>query len=257
MYERFSDRARKVMQLANQQAQRFGHAYIGTEHVLLGLVEEGTGVTANVLRNLSIDLRKIRTEVEKIIQTDPVAASLTPGKLPLAVLTKWTMEKAIAAARDLGHNYVGTEHMLLGLLDIPESLACTVLHQLGVSTQTVRQEVLRMLGSTEAPHTAPNPAPHTDADTWHVAASLPTSSGSGSPPPMASAMASAKRHLQRERRERITTILLSQLACQPGFSDNPLYAGKTVRRAVALADLLLQELDRVVQDGTTGSGTES
>src|SRR5246500_3453862 len=80
MYERFTDRARKVMQLANQEAQRFNHEYIGTEHILLGLVKEGTGVAANVLKNLDIDLRKIRLEVEKIVQAGP--DMVTMGKLP-------------------------------------------------------------------------------------------------------------------------------------------------------------------------------
>ena len=80
MYERFTDRARKVMQLANQEAQRFNHEYIGTEHILLGLVKEGSGVAANVLKNLEVDLRKIRIEVEKIVQTGP--DMVTMGKLP-------------------------------------------------------------------------------------------------------------------------------------------------------------------------------
>lgn len=80
MYERFTDRARKVMQLANQEAQRFNHEYIGTEHMLLGLVKEGTGVAANVLKNLDVDLRKIRLEVEKLVQSGP--EMITMGKLP-------------------------------------------------------------------------------------------------------------------------------------------------------------------------------
>ena len=80
MYERFTDRARKVMQLANQEAQRFNHEYIGTEHILLGLVKEGSGVAANVLKNLEVDLRKIRLEVEKIVQSGP--DMVTMGKLP-------------------------------------------------------------------------------------------------------------------------------------------------------------------------------
>src|SRR5438105_5853496 len=97
MYERFTDRARKVMQLANQEAQRFNHEYIGTEHILLGLVKEGTGVAANVLKNLDIDLRKIRLEVEKIVQagTDMV----TMGKLPQTPRAKKVIEYSIEEAR--------------------------------------------------------------------------------------------------------------------------------------------------------------
>ena len=90
MYERFTDRARKVMQLANQEAQRFNHEYIGTEHILLGLVKEGSGVAANVLKNLDIDLRKIRLEVEKIVQSGP--DMVTMGKLPQTPRAKKVIE---------------------------------------------------------------------------------------------------------------------------------------------------------------------
>src|SRR5438874_5563434 len=116
MYERFTDRARKVMQLANQEAQRFNHEYIGTEHILLGLVKEASGVAANVLKNLDIDLRKIRLEVEKIVQTGPGSEAVTRGDLPLTPRTKKAIERAIAEARELRHNYVGSEHLLLGLM---------------------------------------------------------------------------------------------------------------------------------------------
>ena len=114
MYERFTDRARKVMELANQEAQRFNHEYIGTEHILLGLVKEGSGVAANVLKNLDIDLRKIRLEVEKIVQSGP--DMVTMGKLPQTPRAKKVIEYSIEEARNLNHNYVGTEHLLLGLL---------------------------------------------------------------------------------------------------------------------------------------------
>src|ERR1700689_890558 len=119
MYERFTDRARKVMQLANQEAQRFNHEYIGTEHILLGLVKEGSGVAANVLKNFDIDLRKIRLEVEKVIQAGDTQSPI--GKLPQTIDAKTTIECAINEARDLNHNWVGTEHLLLGLLHVPDS----------------------------------------------------------------------------------------------------------------------------------------
>src|SRR5207244_1093646 len=129
MYERFTDRARKVMQLANQEAQRFNHEYIGTEHILLGLVKEGTGVAANVLKNLDIDLRKIRLEVEKIVQAGP--DMVTMGKLPQTPRAKKVIEYSIEEARNLNHNYVGTEHLLLGLLREQEGVAAQVLMNLG------------------------------------------------------------------------------------------------------------------------------
>src|SRR5512140_370234 len=113
MFERFTDRARKVMALANQEAQRFNHEYIGTEHILLGLVKEGSGVGANVLKNLDVDLRRVRLEVEKLIKSGPDPVAI--GKLPLTPLAQKVTESAAREAVDLKHNYVGTEHVLLGL----------------------------------------------------------------------------------------------------------------------------------------------
>src|SRR5881392_340503 len=130
MYERFTDRARKVMQLANQEAQRFNHEYIGTEHILLGLVKEGSGVAANVLKNLDIDLRKVRLEVEKIIQAGP--DMVTMGKLPQTPRAKKVIEYAIEESRNLNHNYVGTEHLLLGLVREDQGLASVILTNFGL-----------------------------------------------------------------------------------------------------------------------------
>ena len=144
MYERFTDRARKVMQLANQEAQRFNHEYIGTEHVLLGLVKEGSGVAANVLKRLDVDLRKIRLEVEKIVQSGP--DMVTMGKLPQTPRAKKVIEYAMEEARNLNHNYVGTEHLLLGLLREQEGVAAQVLMNLGLKLEDVREEVLNLLG---------------------------------------------------------------------------------------------------------------
>ncbi len=144
MYERFTDRARKVMQLANQEAQRFNHEYIGTEHVLLGLIKEGSGVAANVLKNLDVDLRKIRLEVEKLVQSGP--DMVTMGKLPQTPRAKKVIEYSMEEARHLNHNYVGTEHILLGLLREQEGVAAQVLMNLGLKLEEVREEVLNLLG---------------------------------------------------------------------------------------------------------------
>ena len=144
MYERFTDRARKVMQLANQEAQRFNHEYIGTEHVLLGLIKEGSGVAANVLKNLDVDLRKIRLEVEKLVQSGP--DMVTMGKLPQTPRAKKVIEYSMEEARNLNHNYVGTEHILLGLLREQEGVAAQVLMNLGLRLEDVREEVLNLLG---------------------------------------------------------------------------------------------------------------
>src|SRR5258708_7915586 len=146
MYERFTDRARKVMQLANQEAQRFNHEYIGTEHILLGLVKEGSGVAANVLKNLDVDLRKIRLEVEKIVETGSGNEMVTMGKLPHTPRAKKVIEYSIEEARNLNHNYVGTEHLLLGLLREQEGVAAQVLMNLCLKHEDVREEVLNLLG---------------------------------------------------------------------------------------------------------------
>ncbi len=145
MFERFTDRARKVMALANQEAQRFNHEYIGTEHLLLGLVKEGSGVGANVLKNLSVDLRKVRLEVERLVKSGP--DMVTMGRLPQTPRAKKVIEFAIEEARNLNHNYVGTEHLLLGLLREHDGVAAQVLMNLGLKLEEVREEVLNLLGA--------------------------------------------------------------------------------------------------------------
>ena len=153
MFERFTDRARKVMALANQEAQRFNHDYIGTEHILLGLVKEGSGVGANVLKNLGVDLRKVRLEVEKLVKSGP--EMVTMGKLPQTPRAKRVIEFAIEEARNLNHNYVGTEHLLLGLLREQDGVAAQVLMNLGLKLEDVREEVLNLLGAGVEPEEAP------------------------------------------------------------------------------------------------------
>jgi ATP-dependent Clp protease ATP-binding subunit ClpC len=150
MFERFTDRSRKVMQLANHEALRFNHEYIGTEHILLGIVKEGSGVAANVLKNLDIDLRKIRLEVEKIVRHGPGTERVMAGRLPHTPRAKKVIEYSIEEARNLNHNYVGTEHLLLGLLREEEGVAAQVLINLGVKLETVRQEIRDLLGKLPA-----------------------------------------------------------------------------------------------------------
>jgi ATP-dependent Clp protease ATP-binding subunit ClpC len=157
MFERFTDRARKVMALANQEAQRFNHEYIGTEHILLGLVKEGSGVGANVLKNLDVDLRKVRLEVEKLVKSGPDMVTL--GKLPQTPRAKKVIEYGIEEARNLNHNYVGTEHLLLGLLREHDGVAAQVLMNLGLKLEEVREEVLNLLGAgTESEDTGSSPS---------------------------------------------------------------------------------------------------
>ncbi|MBM3973008.1 MAG: ATP-dependent Clp protease ATP-binding subunit [Planctomycetes bacterium] len=147
MFDRFTDRAKKVMSFARQEAMKFNHEYIGTEHILLGLVQEGSGVAANVLKNMTIDLEKIRHEVEKIVKTGP--SMVTMGQLPFTPRAKKVLELSLEEASQLSHNYIGTEHLLLGLIRENEGIAAQVLMNLGVKLDEVREEVLEFLGASE------------------------------------------------------------------------------------------------------------
>lgn len=157
-YGRFTDRARKVMKLATEEAWRFHHEYIGTEHILLGLVKKGSGVAAKVLADFDIDLRKIRFEVEKIIQTGPGGEGVVFGNLPLTPRTKSVIELATEEASSLNHNYVGTEHLLLGLLRETEGVAAQVLINLGLKFDDVRKATMNLLGLPYPESTAPGSA---------------------------------------------------------------------------------------------------
>src|SRR5262249_31205697 len=156
----FTERARRVMILANQEAQRFNYEYIGTEHILLGLVEEGSGVAANVLKNLNVNLRTVRLEVEKIVQSGP--DMVTMGKLPQTPRAKKVIEYAIEEARNLKHHHVGTKHLLLGILREEEGVAAQVLMNLGLGLEDGRAEVLHLLGQKVEPRTYPRPFPKED-----------------------------------------------------------------------------------------------
>jgi ATP-dependent Clp protease ATP-binding subunit ClpC len=144
MYERFSDRARKVMQLANEQAKRLRREYIGTEHILLGLVEEGFCVAVNLLKIFEIDVPSIRVEVEKILL--PGSSVVTVRNLPQTPRAKKVIKLAMEEARSLHHNYVGTEHLLLGLIREEEGVAAQVLIKLGLTLDDVRAELLCLIG---------------------------------------------------------------------------------------------------------------
>src|SRR3990170_7981838 len=141
-FDKFTERARKVLQLAQEEAQRFNHNYIGTEHLLLGLVREGDGVAAKVLGNLGVELNKVRSAVEFIIGRGDRSTS---GEIGLTPRAKKVIELAVDEARRLNHSYIGTEHLLLGMLREGEGIAWAVLQSLGVSLDQARKEVLRLL----------------------------------------------------------------------------------------------------------------
>ena len=145
MFNRFTERARKVIILAKEEARRFNHDYIGTEHILLGLVREGEGVAAAVLQKMGVSLENIRLEIEKLVQPGPTTQII--GDIPFTPRAKKALELAAEEARSLGHNYIGTEHLLLGLIREGEGMASQVLLNLGLDLNTVRNEVMELLGS--------------------------------------------------------------------------------------------------------------
>ena len=145
MFNRFTERARKVIILAKEEARRFNHDYIGTEHILLGLIREGEGVAAAVLQKMGVSLENIRLEIEKLVQPGPTTQII--GDIPFTPRAKKALELSAEEARSLGHNYIGTEHLLLGLIREGEGIAYQVLLNLGLDLNTVRNEVMELLGS--------------------------------------------------------------------------------------------------------------
>ena len=146
MHDKFTERVRKVIYLAREEAARLQHDYIGTEHLLLGVIREGEGIAATVLNNLGLDLDKIRQEVENMVSAS--GGTMTIGEIPFTPRAKRVLELAVEEARSLGHNYVGTEHLLLGLIREGEGVAAKVLLELGVDRKRVREETLKLLGGT-------------------------------------------------------------------------------------------------------------
>jgi ATP-dependent Clp protease ATP-binding subunit ClpC len=145
----FTDRVRKVLAMAREEAIRLQHDYVGTEHILLGLIREGEGVAAAVLTNLSVDLDQIHERVEESVRKGKATIAL--GELPYTSRAKKVLEFAMAEARDFNHSYVGTEHLLLGLLREEKGIAANVLNSLGVTLEEARAETLKVLGSDVTP----------------------------------------------------------------------------------------------------------
>ena len=145
MFERFTEKAIKVIMLAQEEARRLGHNFVGTEQILLGLIGEGTGVAAKVLKSMGVNLKDARIEVEKIIGR---GSGFVAVEIPFTPRAKRVLELSLEEARQLGHNYIGTEHLLLGLIREGEGVAARVLENLGVDLAKVRTQVIRMLGET-------------------------------------------------------------------------------------------------------------
>ncbi|MFQ5882144.1 MAG: ATP-dependent Clp protease ATP-binding subunit [Candidatus Methylomirabilales bacterium] len=158
MFERFTERARKVIILAREEAIRLGHNFVGTEHLLLGLVREGDGLAVAILKKLNVNLTTLKAEVEKIVS---VGSEVSPaGEVPFTPQAKKVLEYAISEARSMGHNYIGTEHLLLGLIREGEGIASLVLRDLGVSIAAAKAQAQELLGeqATKATGTARTPA---------------------------------------------------------------------------------------------------
>ena len=145
----FSDRVRKVLQIAREEAARLHHEYVGTEHILLGIIREGEGVAAAVLTNLNVDLEEIQQNIEAIVKKGKAAAAAGPD-LPYTSRAKKVLEFAMSEARELNHAYVGTEHLLLGVLREEKGIGAQVLTAAGVTLQQARAETMRLRG-TEMP----------------------------------------------------------------------------------------------------------
>ncbi|MCW2699708.1 MAG: ATP-dependent Clp protease ATP-binding subunit, partial [Blastococcus sp.] len=143
MFERFTDRARRVVVLAQEEARMLNHNYIGTEHILLGLIHEGEGVAAKALESLGISLEGVRQQVEEIIGQGQQAPS---GHIPFTPRAKKVLELSLREALQLGHNYIGTEHILLGLIHEGEGVAAKALESLGISLDAVREQVQEIIG---------------------------------------------------------------------------------------------------------------
>src|SRR5947199_259934 len=151
----FTDRVRKVLQMAREEAARLHHEYVGTEHILLGLIREGEGVAAAVLTNLNVDLEEIQQKIEETVKKGKAAAAAGPD-LPYTSRAKKVLELAMSEARELNHSYVGTEHLLLGLLREEKGIAAQVLTDAGVNLEQARAETLRLLGSEMPSGPAPS-----------------------------------------------------------------------------------------------------
>ncbi len=166
MYEKLTEKAQKVFKHARQEAQRMGHQYIGTEHLLLGLVREGTGVAAKVLQPLGVDPKRVRFEVERIVKSDTEVVS-TGRDFTLAAGARKAFEHAFEESKRLGQKHIGTEHLLLGLLKEEEGIAAQVLLNLGVELDEVRKRVKELTGAAPEPEPVP-PPPRRETATYEL-----------------------------------------------------------------------------------------
>ncbi|HEX9260211.1 MAG TPA: Clp protease N-terminal domain-containing protein, partial [Acidimicrobiales bacterium] len=177
MFERFTDRARRVVVLAQEEARLLNHNYIGTEHILLGLIHEGEGVAAKALESLGISLEAVRSQVEEIIGQ---GGSSPSGHIPFTPRAKKVLELSLREALQLGHNYIGTEHILLGLIREGEGVAAQVLVKLGADLSRVRQQVIQLLSGYQGPQAGGKEPPGAASSTAAQSGSAPAEGQGGS-----------------------------------------------------------------------------
>jgi ATP-dependent Clp protease ATP-binding subunit ClpA len=204
-FDKFTERARTVLSLAQEEAQRFNHHYIGTEHLLLGLVREGDGVAANVLSNLGVHLASVRAEVERVIGRGD---HIVQGDLGLTPRAKKVVELAVDEARRLGHHSIGTEHLLLGLVREGEGIAAGVLQSLGVTLEGLRQTTIQVLSPSASADAAPGTPPPAGVQTTPLGGQPPQPHSAPFPAP--DQQARFDRFTERARR----TLSLAQEEAQ-------------------------------------------
>ena len=251
MFERFTEKAIKVIMLAQEEARRLGHNFVGTEQILLGLIGEGTGVAAKVLKSMGVNLKDARIEVEKIIGR---GSGFVAVEIPFTPRAKRVLELSLEEARQLGHNYIGTEHLLLGLIREGEGVAARVLENLGVDLSKVRTQVIRMLGET-AEVTAGGGQGRTKTPTLdEFGSNLTTMAGEGKLDPVVGRQQEIERVIQiLGRRTKNNPVLIGE----PGVGKTAIAEGLAQRIATKDIPDILEEKRVVTLDiGLLVAGTK-
>jgi len=224
MFERFTDRARRVIVLAQEEARMLNHNYIGTEHILLGLVREGEGVAAKALESLGISLDAVRQQVEEIIGQGQQAPS---GHIPFTPRAKKVLELSLRESLQLGHNYIGTEHILLGLIREGDGVAAQVLVRLGADLNRVRHQVIQLIAGRPAGEGAPGPEVQARLDVVEIRlAVLEHRVGTG---PDTTDLDEQIAQVRREKESAVDARDYEQAAAQPN-REKELLAAKAARQ---------------------------
>lgn len=252
MFERFTEKAIKVIMLAQEEARRLGHNFVGTEQILLGLIGEGTGVAAKVLKSMGVNLKDARVEVEKIIGR---GSGFVAVEIPFTPRAKRVLELSLEEARQLGHNYIGTEHLLLGLIREGEGVAARVLENLGVDLSKVRTQVIRQLGETAEVAAGGGPSGRTKTPTLdEFGSNLTNMAGEGKLDPVVGRQKEIERVIQiLGRRTKNNPVLIGE----PGVGKTAIAEGLAQRIANKDVPDILEEKRVVTLDiGLLVAGTK-